>query len=91
MNLTAYRGQAFQEVFTFRDATGAVVRPPAGSYVATIQYGSFVEQFTNLIVTASGVIWNLTAAQVEVLPYNTLYYTLTCSGTEVARGVLSVR
>lgn len=91
MNLTAYRGQAFQEVFTFKNSYGQVIRPPAGTYYVTLQNGSFVEQFGPLQVTYTGVVWNMTAAQVQALPYSTLYFTLTNNGTEVTRGVLTVR
>lgn len=91
MNLIAYRGQPFTEVFTFKNSAGQVIRPPAGVYAVTLQNGSFVETFSNLPVGYNGVTWSLTAAQVEALPYNTLYFTLTNNGAEVTRGVLSVR
>lgn len=91
MNLTAYRGQPFQEVFTFKNSAGQVIRPPAGVYAVTLQNGTFVQTFNNLSVNMQGVVWNMTAAQVDALPYSTLYFTLTNNGAEVTRGVLSVR
>lgn len=90
MNLTAYRGQTFSELFTFKDTYGNVIRPPAGTYLVTVQNGSFIQQYA-CRVQVNGVLWSLTAAQVDALPYSTLYFTLTNNGTEVTRGVLAVR
>lgn len=90
MNLTAYRTAAFSELFTFKDALGNVIRPPAGTYVVTLQNGSFVQQYACKLQT-NGVLWSMTAAQVAALPYSTLYFTLTNNGAEVTRGVLNVR
>lgn len=90
MNLTAYRTAAFSEVFTFRDANGNAIRPPAGTYVVTLQNGGFVQQYGCRVQT-NGVLWTMTQAQVSTLPYSTLYFTLTNNGAEVTRGVLNVR
>lgn len=90
MNLTAYRGQSFQEVFTFKNQYGQVVTPPLGTYVVYVQNGSYITSFP-ATRTSSGVIWSLTAAQVNALPYSTLYFTLTNNGTAVTQGVLTVR
>lgn len=90
MNLRAYRAAAFSELFTFKDAYGNAIRPPAGSYVVTLQSGGFVQQFA-CKAQLNGVLWSMTQAQVVALPYSTLYFTLTNNGSEVTRGVLTVQ
>lgn len=90
MNLTAYRGQPFSETFTFKNQYGQVVAPPYGTYAVYLQNGSYIASFP-ATRTSAGVVWTLTAAQVDALPYSTLYFTLTNNGAAVTQGVLTVR
>ena len=90
MILTATRGQAFKEPFTFKNDKGQLLSAPAGDYRLYLEHGDFSIEYSNLTKLRSEVVWSLSAGETTALPYSTLYFRLTYNGEELTRGVLRV-
>lgn len=91
MILTASRDREFKEPFRFKDHKGQALVPPAGQYDVTVERGGFVKEFSNLQRLNEGIVWKITADEMQALPHSTLYFVLKFNGTVLTRGVLRVQ
>lgn len=90
MILTASRGSNFKEEFTFKNDMGEKINLPVGDYRLTLERGGTVHIYDNLKRGRNSITWNMAADETKALEYETMYFSLTLDGAQLARGVLRV-